>query len=87
MGAITDLIELLIGVVVLPRAILFGWILFAASFGLINVFLSLIAQILILAVLVYLFFNFRRLIAYGLIIAILGNILDFLINFIGFSLV
>jgi len=55
MGAITDLIELLIGVVVLPRAILFGWILFAASFGLINVFLSLIAQILILAVLVYLF--------------------------------
>ncbi|MAG52504.1 MAG: hypothetical protein CMH62_00905 [Nanoarchaeota archaeon] len=87
MGALTEILELLIGFIVLPRIVLFGWILFAAYFNLSSLLITLVAQILILFVLARLFFNFRRLIAYGLIIAGLGSVVDFLISLLGFSLV
>ena len=86
MGVVSDLIELLIGFVILPKIILFGWILVISSLGVSSVMGALIAPIIILVVLTYLFFNFRRLIAYGLIINILSQILDFVLATIGFNL-
>jgi len=84
MGAVSDIIELAVGFIAIPAAVLFAWQFIVGYIGFDLPYL--IIPLIIYGAIAYFLFNVRVMIAYGLILYIISIIFGFILSLTGFSL-